>query len=304
MLNEVKGIFVPLVTPFDLATQMPDVGGIKDNIESLNQTPIRGYMPLGSNGEFFMLSEEESLSVLAAVREKAGADKLVFAGTGRESVYQTIEFTKKAEDIGVDAAFVLTPHYFPKQMTQECLAEYYEAVADASSIPIFLYHAPDYAAGVTLQAETVLRLAKHPKIAGMKDSSSTNAEVYINLFDKKSDFIILSGTFGTFYDSVRQGALGGVLSCANYIPELSCRLFNLIEEGSEEGKNLYKALSDLMKQTTALYGVGGVKVAMNLLEYRGGYTRSPLSYPDKEQIADMKKIFETELERLKIWEGK
>ena len=138
MVKRVDGIFVPVVTPFDSENQSVGTEMLEYNIERLNHTDISGYMPLGSNGESFMMTDDECCRVIAAVKKVAAKEKLIFAGTGRESEYHTIEFTKRIAQYGVDAVFVLTPHYFPKQMGQDCLRSYYEQVADRSPVPILM----------------------------------------------------------------------------------------------------------------------------------------------------------------------
>ena len=231
MAVDLNGIFVPVITPFDPVTNAVDYNMLRRNIEKLNYTNIRGYMPLGSNGEFFMLNDDEAYEVTRVVKEAASPDKLVFTGTGRESTKETISFTKKVAELGIDAVFILTPHYFPKQITQECLVEFYTKVADESPLPIILYSAPGYAAGVNIEPNTVKILSSHNNIIGIKDTSALPIEQYLNLLTDVKEFFVLSGTFGKFLDSIRKGASGGVLSSANYIPELCCSLYALIKDG-------------------------------------------------------------------------
>lgn len=291
MVKRVDGIFVPVVTPFDSENQSVGTEMLEYNIERLNHTDISGYMPLGSNGESFMMTDDECCRVIAAVKKVAAKEKLIFAGTGRESEYYTIEFTKRIAQYGVDAVFVLTPHYFPKQMGQDCLRSYYEQVADRSPVPILLYQAPAYAAGVSLETATVAQLAKHPNIIGMKGTASNTAGCYMEAMDNETSFSILAGTFGAFCENVRDGAAGGVLSCANYIPHRACELYNLVKAENCQADTLYQKITGLINQTTGPLGVGGVKMAMNILGYQGGVTRRPLPYPKESQVRDARSIF-------------
>ena len=270
------GVFVPVITPFG-EDQNFDAGLLKENIAKLNATGVSGYMPLGSNGEYALMSDEESLEVLKTVKDSAAGNKKVFAGTGRESAKNTVEFTKKAADRGAEAVFVLTPHYFPKQMRPEALEEYYITVARHSPVPVILYSAPSYAAGVVIEPELMQKLMRIPNIIGMKDTSSKPAKEYAACLGEKKEFSLLAGTFGKFYDSLLQGFSGGVLSSANYIPEICCALFVMIKKGkTQQAGMVYQRMKDLAKETTAPYGVPGVKAAMNILGYAGGVPRSPL----------------------------
>lgn len=292
MITDMEGIFVPVVTPFSGTEEAVDLGMLRHNMERLNTTGVRGYMPLGSNGEFFMMTDEECCRIVDTVKKTSSDEKLIFAGSGRESERLTVEFTKRVSSLGVDAVFVLTPHYFPSQMNQECLRRFYEHVADRSPVPVLLYQAPAYAAGVSLTADTVTSLARHPNIIGMKGTGAETAEHYLREIDETCGFTILSGTFGSFCQNVRDGAGGGVLSCANYVPELCCELYRLLKMVDPGADALYEEMASLLKKTTAPLGVGGVKMAMNLLGYQGGMTRKPLGYPEERQIREMKILFE------------
>lgn len=290
MITRIEGIFVPVVTPFSEDGAV-DLGKLRFNIEKLNGTEVCGYMPLGSNGEFFMMTDEECCQVADTVKRVSAPGKLVFAGTGRESEKHTIEFTKRVAAMGVDAVFVLTPHYFPKQMDQESLIRYYERVAGDSPVPVILYQAPAYAAGVSLTVDTVSFLSAHPNIIGMKGTASETAADYLERIGTGAGFSVLSGTFGSFCQNARDGAAGGVLSCANYIPQLSCELYRLLTSDGPKADALYLELSELIKKTTAPFGVGGVKMAMTLLGYQGGVTRKPLKYPGERDVREAKRLF-------------
>lgn len=271
-----NGIFVPVITPFQ-ADQKVDPGLLKENIQKLNLTGVSGYMPLGSNGEFAYISDDEALDILNVVKKTAGKNKLVFAGTGRESVKNTVEFSKKAEEIGVDAVFVLTPHYFPKQMSSEVLEKYYCEVAEKISVPVILYSAPGYASGVNIEPELMARLAGIANISGMKDTSSKPVSEYASMLPERKDFSLLAGTMDKFYEGILSGATGGVLSSANYIPEICCSLYELLVKGKiDKAGELHRRLCGLAKKTIAQYGVAGVKAAMNILGYSCGVPRRPL----------------------------
>ncbi|MHB8129928.1 MAG: dihydrodipicolinate synthase family protein [Mobilitalea sp.] len=290
MALDLSGVFVPVVTPFDPQTELVDIQMLHHNIEKLNETNVRGYMPLGSNGEFFMLTDEEALTVMKVVKEVSIPSKLVFAGVGRESTRETISFINKVAVISIDAVFVLTPHYFPKQITQESLINYYTEVADESPIPVVLYSAPGYAAGINIEPETVKILSSHKNIIGIKDTGSQPIDHYLDSIKDGNEFAVLAGTFGKFFDGIRKGALGGVLSSANYIPELCCQLYELVKAGEyEKAKTLHLMMGELAASTTATYGVSGVKAAMNILGYSCGIPRKPLKAVLGENLSIIEK---------------
>src|SRR5262245_58959775 len=129
-----KGILPPLVTPFTPDGAL-DLRGFEANLERYALQDLGGYLVLGSNGEAASLDEGEKLALVAAARRHAGRRTLL-AGTGLESTAGTIALTRKAADQGADAALVLTPSYYKTQMRTEALKRHFEAVADASPIPV------------------------------------------------------------------------------------------------------------------------------------------------------------------------
>jgi len=163
--GKLSGVFTPNVTPFLNEEVVYDK--IAENIERYNQTKLKGYMPLGSNGEFRSLTDEESIKIIDVYQKYTSPEKTLIAGVMRESAKATIEFVKKIADKRVDFATILPPHYFAKYMTEEALIKYYSTIADQSPIPIMMYNAPKFAANIVFSTSLVSVLAEHPNIAGM-----------------------------------------------------------------------------------------------------------------------------------------
>ncbi len=149
--------------------------------------------------------------------------------------------------MGFNFASALTPHYFAKQIDDEILYGYYCRVADQSPIPTLLYNAPRFTGGVALSADCIVRLAAHGNIAGMKDSSSAGPGVVLaKLGDtaaggpgshqgspvKAAEFSVLAGSANFLFPSLLLGAAGGVVSVANFIPDLCAGIHRLYMEGS------------------------------------------------------------------------
>ena len=290
--KKLGGVFPPVMTPFQ--DQQLDLNALAFNIERMNNTNLIGYMPLGSNGEFRALSDDECIEVAKTVKKAGATDKTLMIGTARESAYGTVEFTKRAADVGIDYASVLTPHYYAGKMTDDALIRYYTYVADRSPVPILMYCAPGFAAGVLLSPKAVGVLAQHPNILGMKDTSKEDIALYCNAVPQDAEFYVLAGSVTKFLYGLRCGAIGGVLSMANYFPELCCELQQLFEQGkAQEADALSERLIALNAKTTGKNGVAGVKGAMNLLGYRGMEPRLPLS-PLPETEAEALKAVLTE----------
>jgi 4-hydroxy-2-oxoglutarate aldolase len=291
--EKLTGIYPPVMTPFKEGKI--DYDDLSFNIEKMNETDLRGYMPLGSNGEFRSLTDDESVKVLQTISKSKSKDKFLMAGAGRESAYATNEFIKRAVDAGADFVSVLTPHYYAKKMTDEALIAYFTAVADASNVPVLMYCAPSFAAGVLLSFNAVSELAKHPNIVGMKDTSKEDIANYIKAVPKGADFHVLAGSVSKFLYALKNGAIGGVLSMANYFPQLCCDLQALFTAGKlDEAEKMSARLITLNEKTTGKYGVAGVKAAMNLVGYKGGEPRNPLLPLKGADLEDLKSVLKQE----------
>jgi len=285
MREKLAGVFTPMVTPFRNDEILYD--GIIANVEKMNRTGLRGYFVLGTNGEFKSLSVEERLKVLKTVVDHAAPDKVIMAGTAAESTKETIEITKEAAKIGAQSVSLLMPNFFRKYMDDDALTEYITKVADASPVPVLLYNNPSVAADVLISPEVIRRVAAHPNVVGMKDSSKGNYKKYLEAA-KGQDFYVLAGSAGFFFDLLMEGGVGGVLSLANVFPEECVKLYEAFKAGKmEEAKALNTRLVELNKKVSGFGGVAAVKHAMNLAGYTGGDPRHPLRPLNAEQKATL-----------------
>ncbi|MCC9295753.1 dihydrodipicolinate synthase family protein [Clostridium sp. WLY-B-L2] len=286
--EKLNGTISPIVTPF--VNQKVGYGELGKNIKKLNVSHLKGYMLLGSNGEFKSLTDAESLKAIEEVLKNKSDDKTFIVGTGRESAYATIEFTKKAASVGVDFVSVLTPNYFPGRMNDESLIKFYTTVADASPVPLLIYCIPKSANGVMVSTKAVSVLAQHPNIVGMKDSSKEDIGKYVGAVPEGADFYVLSGSIMKFLDGLKKGAVGGVLSMANYLPDLCSKIQELFNEGKrEEAEKLNDRLCKLNPKISGYGGVVAVKTAMNLLGYYGMEPRLPLLPLKENEVDEIKK---------------
>jgi 4-hydroxy-2-oxoglutarate aldolase len=283
-----EGILPPVATPFrDDGIDLP---GLRANVQKWMRTGLRGLVVLGSNGEAPYVDEAEAVEVIAATREWVPRDRLLIAGTGKASTRQTIRASRDAARAGADAVLVLTPASFKPQMTGEALLHHYRAVADESPVPVLLYNFPA-ATGVTLAVETTRALCEHPNIVGVKESSGDLAVVGDLVATTPDRFQVVVGAAPTLFASLAVGANGGVVAVANVVPDLCVRLHALTRAGRhDEAVALQRALTPLARAVTTLYGVPGLKAAMELAGYVGGAPRSPLVPvpPDvRENLAGM-----------------
>ena len=271
---DLRGVFPPLVTPFREDGGL-DLSAFASNLESYASEDLAGYLVLGSNGEAASLSFDEKRELIRAARKGAGRRTLL-AGTGLESTRATVELTKLAGDLGADAALVLTPSYYKPQMTLEALQRHFEAVADASPIPVLLYSVPQFT-GLPFPVPLAAAVAPHPRIAGMKESSGDLELLGRIVESAPASFSVLCGSAPILHPALEKGAVGGVLAVSCCAPRPTAALFRAyVSGGQDRARRLQEAITPLARAVTATYGVAGLKAAMELGGRKGGAVRAPL----------------------------
>lgn len=270
-----KGIYIAMVTPFNKDGSVA-FDAHKRNIEKWNKTDIKGYLVLGSTGEAVHLSHDEKVKLVEATLEAKSSDKKVFAGTGQFSTEETIKFTNEMAELGVDYALVVTPFFYKAMMTPDALVEHFYKVADSVKIPVFAYNVPQYT-GVTLPLDIVPKLAEHPNIFGLKDSSGN---IYYDASILKmglADFQLFVGNFTALFQNTILGASGALIGVANVAPQIAADIYKFGTSGEiEKAKELYLKILKVNALLVAKLGPAGVKYGMDLIGYKGLYPRSPL----------------------------
>ncbi len=302
-----SGIYPPIPTPFDADPQegvrstYPKKGvrstygavahdRLAENITKWCATPVAGLVVLGTNGEFVYLSDQEKLDVLRTARQAIPRGKLFIAGTGCESTRSTLQLTEEAAAIGADVAMVVTPHYFKSRMDAAAMRRHFLEVAERSPLPITIYNMPANT-GVDITAETVIELAQHPNIVGIKDSSGNVVKLGEIIRAAPPHFQVLAGSASFLYAAMVLGAVGAVAALANIAAEQCCQLYSLAKEGRhEEARQLQLRLIPPNAAVTSRFGVPGLKLALDWLGYYGGPPRSPLAPLDAAQQAVLRAI--------------
>jgi 4-hydroxy-2-oxoglutarate aldolase len=278
-----RGVIPPLVTPFH-ADGGVDLASFEANVEALSAHDLAGFLVLGSNGEAASLDGGERRALVAAARRRAPG-RFLLAGTGMESTRATIAATREAAGEGADAALVLTPHYYRSRMTAEALRRHFEAVAEASPVPVYLYSVPAFT-GLAWPADLAPALAAHPRIAGMKESSGDVGLLGRIVSSVPASFEVACGNAPVFYPALCVGAAGGVLAVANCAPRPAIALHRAFLAGDHaRARRIQEALTPLAAAVTTTHGVAGLKRAMGLAGLRGGEVRPPL-LPAPDSVVD------------------
>jgi 4-hydroxy-2-oxoglutarate aldolase len=283
--EKISGVLAPVTTPFDEKGNVL-LNKMASNIQKLNQTRLRGYWVLGTNGEARGLSMAEQKEVLKIVVKTASPDKVIMAGTGSESTNLSIELCHQAAELGAHFGFLLHPYYFSQRMSNQALINYFTQVAEKSPIPVLLYNNPGVTT-INISTTVIREVSSHPNIVGMKDSSAGNLSAYI--LNARPGFCILAGSVEFFFTGLLMGATGGSLAWADPFPEQCCKLYDLGVAGKlEEGRALQYQLMDLSQKIHGKFGIPGLKAAMDFAGFYGGPARSPLAPLTAEEKAEIK----------------
>jgi len=270
-----RSVFPPMPTPF--TDGEVDRAAIQSNVRRWIAAGLGGVVALGTNGEAPLLDENECETVVAAAREEVPRDRALIAGAGRESTRATIAAARRAAAAGADAVLVRTPSFYRAHVGVPALAAHYTAVADASPVPVLLYN---YAAftGVNMTPETIARLAAHPNIIGLKETSTDGAQFVELAAAVPPAFSVLAGSAPGAYTAFCAGAAGAILAVACVRPSLCLRLRSLVVEGRHaEALAIQQRLTPLARAVTTGFGIAGLKAAMDLSDLTGGDPRPPLA---------------------------
>lgn len=269
-----------------------DAGAIRRNVARFIKTGLGGVVALGTNGEAAMLDDDESARVVEAVRAEVPRDRVLIAGAGRESTRATIAAAKRAAAAGADAVLVRTPSFYRAHIPPAALTAHYTAVADASPIPVLLYN---YAAftGVNLSPDLVGRLAAHPNIAGMKETSTDGAQFAELAAAVPDSFSVLCGSAPGVYAALCAGAKGAILAVACVRPALCLELLAHAQAGRfGDALACQQRLTPLARAVTTGFGIAGLKAAMDLSGLDGGDPRPPLGPLGRDQVATIRTLLD------------
>jgi 4-hydroxy-2-oxoglutarate aldolase len=285
---KLSGVIPPITTPFQEGELSSDK--LKNNFKKWNKTGLSGYLVLGSNGETVYLNEKEKIKVVEIARASIPRSKFMVVGTGMESTQETIRFTDQVARMGADFALVVTPSYFKGSMKPQILYDHFIAVAESSRIGILIYNVPQFT-GINLESEWIAKLSEHPNIIGIKDSSGNIDQLSEIIHLSQKGFAVFVGSAPVFFPALCVGAVGGILAVANVAPQECVRIQSLFKkEKMNKARALQNQLTPLAKVVTTKYGIGGLKMAMDLAGYFGGNPRLPLKKPGKEVEQELKRL--------------
>lgn len=295
---ELKGIIAPILTPMNPDESL-NLTELRRQIDRLIDAGIHGLFPLGTNGESYILNEQEKLEVLETTIDQVRGRVPVYAGTGCISTADTIRLSRTAQTMGADVLSIITPSF--AAASQKELYDHYAEVAKHVDLPIVLYNIPPRT-GNKLLPETVAKLAKDVDvIVGAKDSSGNwdNLKAYIDLTrELDKDFYVLSGNDSLILPCLKAGGAGGIAGCANAYPKSIVSIYDLFMEGKTEEA---EAAQDSIVSFRAVFKYGNpntiIKKAVALMGYPVGDCRRPFNDLCDEGLSELKRVLKENTEK-------
>lgn len=285
---DMKGIIPAMVTPLTKEQKINEEASRK-LVNHLINSGVHGIFILGTNGEFYLLNNEEKVEFAKIVIDEVNGRVPVMVGTGANSTEESIELSRKMEEIGADALSVITPFFIAP--TQEELILHFKKIAEATSLPILMYNIPSRT-GVNIEAKTAAELAKVKNIVGIKDSSGSfeNIQQYIDA-TKDEEFSVFAGTDSLILKTLMAGGKGAVAATANMLPDVVVSIYNNWVEGNiTEAENDQEKLQPL--RDTFKYGTlpSVLKKAVELYSIPVGPPKLPATEPKGEMLEKVKQM--------------
>jgi 4-hydroxy-tetrahydrodipicolinate synthase len=284
-----RGTATALVTPMNPDGEI-DVKGLRRLVEFQISNGINGLVPVGTTGESATLSHPEHHHVMDIVAEQTNGRVPIIVGAGSNSTREAISLTQHARAIGASAALSVAPYY--NKPTQQGFYEHYKAITEAVDLPVFVYNVPGRT-GSNINAETTLRLAELPGIAGIKEASGNIPQVMEILRHRPNNFVVLSGDDALTLPMMALGADGVISVVANEVPSEFSRMVQLCREGDfVQAREIHERLLDLMNINFVESNPIPVKCALAMMGMINEAYRLPLTRMSMDHRIKLRRVLE------------
>jgi 4-hydroxy-tetrahydrodipicolinate synthase len=277
---DIGRLLTAMVTPFD-ANGAVDYAQAKRLAIALLDSGSDGVVLAGTTGESPTLRHDEKMRLFSEVREAVGSRGVIVAGTGTYDTAESVELSREAARLGVDAVLLTCPYY--SRPSQEGLYRHFETIASAVSLPCIMYNIPSRT-GVNMTAETQVRISQVDNILGVKESSGDLAQIAQIIEEARPGFRVWSGD-----DQLTLPILGiggyGVISVVAHLAGAQMRQIvqSYLDGNVDEAARIHRCLLPLMSILMSAAGnPPGVKYALNGVGFDVGAPRLPLVEPDAD----------------------
>lgn len=279
MRQKCRGI-IPVMLTAMRKDETIDYSALRGNVETLIAAGVDGLFVLGTNGEFYALTEDEKFRVAETVIDQTAGRVPVYVGVGDPGTRTTIERARRMLRLKPFALTVVTPYFVAP--SQKDLREHFRRVALETGAPLLLYNIPGRT-GVSLAPETLGRLAEEcENIIGVKDSSG-DMQTLLGYLKAAPQIGVLCGNDGLILEALRQGATGAVAATANVAPHVVVGLYRAFLAGDYRRAEAYQQRLCPLRQDFAMGAVPGIlKAQANLAGMKVGPSRAPVLPPDEQ----------------------
>ena len=271
--NPFKGTGIALITPFKL-DQSVDTVALTGIVNHVIDHGADFLVVLGTTSEAPTLTADEKKLVISTILAANNGRLPVLLGMGGNNTEAVIEAVKAQDFTGIQGILSVVPYY--NKPNQRGMRAHFEAIADASPVPVVVYNVPGRV-GVNLQAATCVELAKHPNIIAVKEASGNLQQIMEILRDKPADFDVLSGDDAITQPMMALGATGVISVAANAYTDPFSRMMHAMKDGrTDEALRLHYAMLRMNQLIFADGNPAGIKCLMSHIGLCENVLRLPL----------------------------
>ncbi|MDC3414008.1 4-hydroxy-tetrahydrodipicolinate synthase [Terrihalobacillus insolitus] len=280
-------VLTAMVTPFDQNGEL-DLVATKGLVNYLIANGSNGLVIAGTTGESPTLSHEEKLQLFRFVVQEVNGRVPVIAGTGSNNTKASIELTKEAEAIGVDAIMLVTPYY--NKPSQEGLYQHFQTIAESTTLPIMLYNIPGRSV-INMEPETIIRLSQMENIVSIKEASGDLDRVTEIISKTPNDFSLYSGEDSQTLPTLAVGGTGIVSVASHVIGNEMQEMVHCFRKGDvANAAAIHQYIFPMMKALFAAPSPTPVKEALNRIGVPVGSVRLPLIPLNDAEKASLERV--------------
>jgi len=278
-MKQIGRLITAMVTPFD-KEGMVDYDQAKRLAQALLNSGSEGLVVSGTTGESPTLSHEEKLRLFAEVKSAVGKQGTVIAGTGGNNTANSLELTKEAERIGVDACLLVVPYY--NKPTQGGLYQHFKTIAQGTNLPCIPYNVPSRTV-TNLSADTVIKLSQIDNIIGVKEASGNLGQIARIISGVRKDFLVWSGNDSDTFPILALGGYG-IISVASHLVgnQIKAMIDSTTSGKMDEAASIHRRLMPLIDALFVVSNPIPVKYALSHIGFNVGKPRLPLTEPDEK----------------------
>ncbi len=287
MRLKLEGIWTPIPTPLTKNGRV-DTDATRRLVDFHIGAGIDGLLPLGTSGEFALLSREERKALVGAVVDQADGRVPVVAGVSDPSIESVVQLSSDSKEAGADAVIATPPYYFTT--TDEGHYHHFKTISEAIDLPLMIYNIPEWTHSF-VTPETVQRLAEEKLVVGMKYTEYNFLNLLRFLKTSGTKIAIFAGSDAMAYSNLEFGGSGAIIGSANVAPKVASEIFDDYKKGDLEGarESQEKLLPIIMALGVGKYPAA-LKEAMSLIGMPVGPLKEPLqqlSIDEKKMVAGL-----------------